>query len=103
MEHAALLSELTPTLESLVDRHLSRTKEWFPHELVPWERAGEATGSSTWSADEAPHTRPARPAPPPHAATPLPSLSHLPPLPNNHLPYYFETIDRMFGAGDAWG
>jgi acyl-[acyl-carrier-protein] desaturase len=91
MEHAALLTELTPTLESLVDRHLSRTKEWFPHELVPWERAGEATGSSTWSADEAPLPDAVR------------SSLFVNLLTEDNLPYYFETIDRMFGAGDAWG
>lgn len=91
MEHAALLSELTPTLEQLVDRHLSRTKEWFPHELVPWERVGEATGAMDWSADEAPLPDAVR------------SSLFVNLLTEDNLPYYFETIDRMFGAGDAWG
>ncbi len=33
---AALLSELEPTATRLVERHLATSKEWFPHELVPW-------------------------------------------------------------------
>lgn len=91
MDHADLLTELTPTLEVLVDRHLSRTKEWFPHELVPWERAGEATGAHSWSADEAPLPDAVR------------SSLFVNLLTEDNLPYYFHTIDRMFGDGEAWG
>lgn len=91
MEHAALLTELTPTLETLVDRHLAKTKEWFPHELVPWDRVGEATGAHDWSADEAPLPDAVR------------SSLFVNLLTEDNLPYYFHTIDRMFGAGDAWG
>ncbi|HEX7134784.1 MAG TPA: acyl-ACP desaturase [Iamia sp.] len=91
MEHAALLTELTPTLEQLVDRHLAKTKEWFPHELVPWDRVGERTGSSDWSLDEAPLPAAVR------------SALFVNLLTEDNLPYYFHTIDRMFGAGEAWG
>ncbi|HEU5149569.1 MAG TPA: acyl-ACP desaturase [Iamia sp.] len=91
MDDAALLTELTPTLEQLVDRHLARTKEWFPHELVPWERAGEATGRSDWTSDEAPLPDAVR------------SSLFVNLLTEDNLPYYFHTIDRMFGAGEAWG
>jgi acyl-[acyl-carrier-protein] desaturase len=37
---AELLSALAPVVEHLLARHLAAAKEWFPHELVPWERGG---------------------------------------------------------------
>ncbi len=41
MNDAALLHELTPKAEELLERHLKASKEWFPHTLVPWERGAE--------------------------------------------------------------
>ena len=40
MDDHGLLSELTPVATRLLERHLEVAKEWFPHELVPWNRAG---------------------------------------------------------------
>ena len=34
----ALTEELAPVVAGLFDRHLTNTKEWFPHRLVPWSR-----------------------------------------------------------------
>ena len=34
-----LVDALTPRVEQLFERHLTTTKPWLPHELVPWERA----------------------------------------------------------------
>ena len=36
MDDLAMLEELRPTAERLIERHLGMTKEWFPHELVTW-------------------------------------------------------------------
>ena len=33
----ALREALDECAGRLLDRHLSHAKEWFPHELVPWE------------------------------------------------------------------
>ena len=33
-----LLHALLPEVERLTERHLAATKEWFPHEVVPWGR-----------------------------------------------------------------
>ena len=38
----ALLAELEPTAAQLLERHLATTKEWFPHEIVPWSLGREA-------------------------------------------------------------
>lgn len=88
---APLLAGLTPTLEQLVDRHLATTKEWFPHELVPWERGDDATRSREWDESRSPVPEAVR------------SALFVNLLTEDNLPYYFSTIDRMFGAGDAWG
>lgn len=90
MESAALLTEITPTLETLVHRHFERTKEWFPHELVPWERASVATSSNEWDEAEAPLPDAVR------------SSLFVNLLTEDNLPYYFHTIDTMFGDGEAW-
>ena len=38
MDDASMLRELEPTVEQLFDRHLATTKEWFPHEHIPYGR-----------------------------------------------------------------
>src|SRR5262245_39651353 len=86
-----LVADLTPTLEGLVERHLRTTKEWFPHELVPWERAGARTSSREW--DEADHPLPAA----------VRSSLFVNLLTEDNLPYYFATIEGMFGGDEIWG
>ena len=41
VEQPALLHELAPEAERLLERHFNTAKEWFPHDMVPWERAAE--------------------------------------------------------------
>ena len=43
-----LILELTPAVERLVDRHLSASREWFPHEMIPWDRADDRVADSRW-------------------------------------------------------
>ncbi len=84
MPETALLGQLTPDLERLVARHLSTTKEWFPHELVP--RVGVDRGD----------------APPPISPA-VRSALFVNLLTEDNLPYYFATIGRMFGTDGVWG
>ena len=80
-----MLAELRPTAERLVDRHLGMAKEWFPHELVEWRPATSGWGS----------------------AEPLPdgvaSALFVNVLTEDNLPYYFASIDNLFGRDGAWG
>ena len=73
--------------ERLVDRHLGMAKEWFPHELVEW-RPPPAAGSA-------------------EVAEPLPdgvaSALFVNVLTEDNLPYYFASIDNLFGRDGAWG
>src|SRR3974390_3002811 len=84
MDDATMLAELRPTAQRLVDRHLGMAKEWFPHELVEW-RSPPAAGS----------------------AEPLPdgvaSALFVNVLTEDNLPYYFASIDDLFGRDGAWG
>ncbi len=89
MTSADLVDELTPQVGQLFERHLATTKSWMPHELIPWERATESAPRDAWDA----------------ASSPLPSgvrsalVVNL--LTEDNLPYYFETINRMF-ANETW-
>ena len=84
MDDATMLAELLPTAERLVDRHLGIAKEWFPHHLVEW-RTPPDVGS----------------------AVPLPdgvaSAVFVNVLTEDNLPYYFASIDNLFGRDGAWG
>jgi acyl-[acyl-carrier-protein] desaturase len=84
-----LVDVLTPEVERLFERHLATTKSWMPHELVPWERAVDTAPRDAW--DEASSTLPAG----------VRSALVVNLLTEDNLPYYFETINRMF-ANDVW-
>jgi len=92
MEDVAVLNELEGNLASLFDRHLGMTKEWFPHKLVPWERAAALNFDQAWSGDRLPLPDAVR------------SALFVNLLTEDNLPYYFETINRVFRseAWDAW-
>jgi acyl-[acyl-carrier-protein] desaturase len=91
MDDAGLLTELTPVAEGLLERHLSTAKEWFPHELVPWSRARDFTPGEEWDPQEAALPEATR------------SALFVNLLTEDNLPYYFRTIERMFGADEVWG
>ncbi len=90
MDDTALLHELEPTVAGLVERHLGKAKEWFPHEMVPWGRGRDFNPGESWSAEEYPVPDGVR------------SALFVNLLTEDNLPYYFSHIHRVFGDG-AWG
>jgi acyl-[acyl-carrier-protein] desaturase len=86
-----LLTELEPEVERLFNRHLDKSKEWFPHELVPYGRGSDFTPGEAWTGDEFPMDDTVR------------SALYVNLLTEDNLPYYFRTIERMFGKDSAWG
>ena len=86
-----LLEALTPTVDQLLERHLSTAKEWFPHELVPWSKGRDFEPGYEWRDGDAP-------LPPAVRSALFVNL-----LTEDNLPYYFHSIDRMFGGSEAWG
>ncbi|HKA04597.1 MAG TPA: acyl-ACP desaturase [Acidimicrobiales bacterium] len=90
-----LLVELEPVAATLVDRHLGTSREWFPHELIPYER-GRAGSGRAWSPVDADLA----------GATPDPTVRtalYVNLLTEDNLPYYFRDVERMFGADGVWG
>jgi acyl-[acyl-carrier-protein] desaturase len=89
VDDRALLAALTPRLHELVGRHLETTKEWFPHELVPWSRGRDFEPGESWDASEF------------EMADGVRSALFVNLLTEDNLPHYFETINRVFGD-EAW-
>ena len=90
MDDVALLSELSPEAERLFTRHLGATREWFPHELVPWERGRPVVPGEAWDPAEYPMPEPVR------------SALYVNLLTEDNLPYYFSTIERVFGKDSVF-
>ena len=88
---AAFLAELAPVAERLYERHLDATKEWFPHELVPYSQARDFEPGEVWDESEVPMDPAVRSS----------LLVNL--LTEDNLPFYFQVITRMFGSDDVWG
>lgn len=91
-----MLNELEPVAERLLERHLSTSKEWFPHEHVPYGRGRNPVPGEAWSEADADLA----------GATLTPEvrsalLVNL--LTEDNLPYYFRSVERMFGADGPWG
>lgn len=90
-DHADLLGQLEPIVAQLLDRHTSQTKEWFPHELVPWSRGRDFEPDWEWSPEETSLPEEVR------------SSLFVNLLTEDNLPYYFRTIEATFGRDSAWG
>lgn len=91
----SLLHDLEPEVERLLERHLEKTKEWFPHEVVPYER-GRAHLGTEWSPDDADLGGAVI-----DEAVRSSLVVNL--LTEDNLPYYFRTVERVLGADGAWG
>ncbi|QGG93734.1 acyl-ACP desaturase [Actinomarinicola tropica] len=92
MDDLALLSELAPTAEKNLERHLAATKQWYPHKMVPWSRGRDFAEDEEWDPREADLPDAVR------------SALYVNLLTEDNLPYYFRDIDRMYGYADgAWG
>ena len=86
-----VLRELAPTARTLVERHLANAKEWFPNELVPWDRGRDFEPGETWCPTEAPMDEALR------------SALFVNILTEDNLPHYFRTIDGIFSDDEPWG
>src|SRR4051794_1960143 len=91
MDQATLLHELGPVAERLYERHDGAAKEWFPHEMVPWSRGRDFAPGAVWDPDEVSMPDGVR------------SALFVNLLTEDNLPYYFRTIEALFGADSIWG
>jgi acyl-[acyl-carrier-protein] desaturase len=90
LRDADLLAELAPVAGRLIDRHHHQTKEWFPHELVPWSRGRDFVPGEEWDPDEFPLDDAVRSA----------LMVNL--LTEDNLPYYFWAYIQWFKTEDVW-
>jgi acyl-[acyl-carrier-protein] desaturase len=93
---AAILEELESTVASLFERHLAASKEWFPHELIPYGRGRDPEPGVAWRESDADL----------HGAViddAVRSALVVNLLTEDNLPYYFRSIEVMFGAEGSWG
>lgn len=91
MDQQALIDELEPVVATLLDKHVAASKEWFPHELVPWSRGRDFEPNEDWDPNEVELDPAVR------------SSLFVNLLTEDNLPYYFRTIESMFGRDSAWG
>lgn len=91
MNEIDLLHELAPEAERLLERHLSQSKEWFPHQLVPWDQVAGHDPRQPWSPELRPMADAVRRA----------LIVNL--LTEDNLPYYTTEITRLFGVDHPWG
>jgi acyl-[acyl-carrier-protein] desaturase len=87
----ALLAELEPEAERLLEKHYATTKMWHPHRLVPWGRGEDFEETYEWSPEDS------------HIPAEVRSALFVNLLTEDNLPYYFRDIERMFGRDGAWG
>jgi acyl-[acyl-carrier-protein] desaturase len=85
----ALSEQMETTARNLLTRHLERSREWFPHQLVPWH-----LGRDTASVDD-----PTCSGPPESTGVRSALLVNL--LTEDNLPHYFHQITRAFSGDSA--
>lgn len=88
-----LLTELLPTAEENVNRHISMAKEWHPHDYVPWDegRNFAAMGGDDWDPSQSRLDEVAKAA----------MITNL--LTEDNLPSYHREIAENFSQDGAWG
>lgn len=86
------LADLEPVVGKLLDRHLASAREWFPHELVPWERGASIRPGKPWEG-----------APGAALSEGVRSAIFVNLLTEDNLPYYTCALVSSFGADRAWG
>lgn len=98
MEELALLKEIEPVAEELLNRHLGVAKEWFPHEMIPYSRGKDFVPGEQWNdsdsdfgSDEIKMSDAVRGS----------LFVNL--LTEDNLPYYSRDINRLFGNDGAYG
>jgi len=85
-----LLIELEPTAEALMNRHLSMTREWFPHDYIPYS-LGRDYDKEPWTPDQ------------PRISGVAQIAFEVNLLTEDNLPSYHREIYRQFARGDgAW-
>ena len=98
MEVAQILAEIEPVAGRLLERHMGVAKEWFPHEMVPYDRAKNFEPGAQWVPTDADFGDAGI-----EIDEPVRDALFLNLLTEDNLPYYFRDIDRLFGSDSSYG
>ena len=98
MEVAQILAEIEPVAGRLLERHMGVAKEWFPHEMVPYDRGKNFTADTPWLPTDADFGDAGI-----EIDEPVRDALFLNLLTEDNLPYYFRDIDRLFGSDSSYG
>jgi len=93
-ESVRLLHDLEPVVAGELDRHLASTRDWYPHEYVPWSEGRTydgLLGGDAWSPEDSTLSDVDRTA----------LVVNL--LTEDNLPSYHFEIATHFGRDGAWG
>jgi acyl-[acyl-carrier-protein] desaturase len=88
-----LIHELEPTVSDNLNRHLCTTRDWNPHDYIPWSdgRNFSALGGQDWDPQQSKLSELARVA----------MITNL--LTEDNLPSYHREIATNFSLDSAWG
>jgi acyl-[acyl-carrier-protein] desaturase len=88
-----LIHELEPTAEAGLNQHLASTRNWNPHDHVPWSEGRNygPLGGREWNTDQSRLSDVAR----------IAMITNL--LTEDNLPSYHRAIAQYFSIDDAWG
>ena len=93
MTDLELLQELEQVAEDNLNRHLSATTDWHPHDYVPWDRGRNfaAMGGDDWAPEQSQLSEVAKAA----------MITNL--LTEDNLPSYHRQAAEYFSQDGAWG
>ncbi|MGA0185757.1 MAG: acyl-ACP desaturase [Ilumatobacteraceae bacterium] len=98
MEVAQILAEIEPVAGRLLERHMGGAKEWFPHEMVPYDRGKNFESGAQWVPTDSDFGDAGI-----EIDESVRDALFLNLLTEDNLPYYFRDIDRLFGSDSSYG
>ncbi len=98
MEVAQILAEIEPVAGRLLERHIGVAKEWFPHEMVPYDRGKNFESGAQWVPTDSDFGDAGI-----EIDESVRDALFLNLLTEDNLPYYFRDIDRLFGSDSSYG
>lgn len=97
IKNADILNELEPVVEKQLNRHLDQTRDWHPHEYVPWGEGRDFAmlGGEDWQLEQSRFNS--------EESKAVRAAFYVNLLTEDNLPSYHREITTVFGRDSAWG